>query len=138
MQALAFWQYPTCCYIACSMSWTFWPLDKNLCEPGSIVCHRINSQRTLPILSKVGKARGKKANHNKIFSNLFRVPSIRIMLGTFILSSSVIILGYSGTLTSFLTIRLPPKHLERVSGFFAVIVKICCCFILLLKRPGDI
>ncbi len=38
------------------------------------------------------------------------------MLGTFILSSSVIILGYSGTLTSFLTIRLPPKHLERVSG----------------------
>ena len=74
MQALASWQYPTCCYITCSMSWTVWPLDKNLCEPGSIVCHRINSQRTLPILSKVGKARGKKANHIRYFHIYLEYP----------------------------------------------------------------
>ena len=52
-----------------------------------------------------------------------RLLSLRIMLGTFILSSSVVIYGYSGTLTSFLTISLPPEQLEKVSGLFSTLFK---------------
>jgi len=42
--------------------------------------------------------------------------AIKVMLGIFMLCISVIVYGYSGTLTSFLTIRLPPEPLDTIDG----------------------
>jgi len=38
------------------------------------------------------------------------------MLGIFMLCISVVVYGYSGTLTSFLTIRIPPAPLDSIEG----------------------
>ncbi len=57
-----------------------------------------------------------------------KLMSLRIMLGMFLLSSSVISYGYSGTLTSFLTISLPPEQLDKVTGLLPLLVVNLFCY----------
>ena len=40
------------------------------------------------------------------------------------LCTAVILFGYSGTLMSFLTVDLPPKQLEEISGYFEAVDQI--------------
>ncbi len=47
---------------------------------------------------------------------LHRLASTRVLLAPFLLSSCVLVYGYSGILTSYMTITVPPKLLEKVTG----------------------
>ncbi len=49
---------------------------------------------------------------------------MRILLAPFMLCTAVILFGYSGTLMSFLTVDLPPKQLEEISGYFEAVDQI--------------